>query len=196
MSATVGSGECTSWLDGLRVWARRDAHRPDAWRAGAAQGAAGPAGVRQIGRCRRRASGDLVDEWTQQQGIVDIELNLGDIEFHRPNLLHCSGPNTSAGRRCGPDIGHIPTSTTIRSDGLYLDPLLVRGRPVAGINPYRRSPEHTPGETTPFEGLEKWNPHAAARNSTIEADDTVDVETPLGTTNRMIARLREGTVTR
>jgi alkylation response protein AidB-like acyl-CoA dehydrogenase len=38
VTATIDSGEYTSWLDGLRAWARRDAHRPDAWRTSAAQG--------------------------------------------------------------------------------------------------------------------------------------------------------------
>jgi phytanoyl-CoA hydroxylase len=142
------------------------------------------------------ASGDLVGEWAERRGIVDVELNPGDVEIHHPNVLHCSEPNTSASRRCGLDIGYIPASTSIHSDGLYLDPLLARGRPVAGVNRYRRYPEYTPGETIPFEGMEEWNANAAARNSAIEAGGTTDTETPLEATNRMIARLREGTVKR
>jgi len=140
-------------------------------------------------------SDELVSEWAGRQGMVDIELNPGDIEIHHPNLLHCSGPNLSARRRCGLDIGYIPASTQIQSDGLYLDPILVRGRPVAGVNSYRRYPEYVPGETIPFTGMEAWNRKAAAHNSALTENEAA-LETPLAAAHRMIARLHEGSAKR
>jgi phytanoyl-CoA hydroxylase len=137
----------------------------------------------------------LVEEWTEQHGVVDVELNPGDVEIHHPNILHCSEPNTSAQRRCGLDIGYIPTTTRILSDGLYLNPLLVRGEPTAGINTYRRYPPYVAGETIPFEGMQEWDEKIAVHNAKIDVDD-VDGETPLDATHRMIDRLREGTVKR
>jgi len=113
-----------------------------------------------------------------------------------PNILHCSEPNTSAKRRCGLDIGYIPTSTYILSDGLYLDPILVRGEPASGINTYRRYPAYTPGESVPFAGMKEWNEEIAVHNSAIVGIRTSDAETPLDATHRMIDRLREGTVKR
>ena len=44
---------------------------------------------------------------------VDVVLEPGDVEIHHPALLHASGPNRSAGRRCGLTIRYIPTSTRI-----------------------------------------------------------------------------------
>ncbi|WP_327320314.1 phytanoyl-CoA dioxygenase family protein [Streptomyces sp. NBC_01235] len=137
----------------------------------------------------------LVQEWSERCGIVDVELNPGDVEIHHPNILHCSEPNTSARRRCGLDIGYIPTSTRILSDGLYLDPILVRGEPTAEINTYRPYPPYVPGETIPFAGMEAWDEEIAVRNAGI-AVDAADTETPLHATRRMIDRLREGTVKR
>jgi phytanoyl-CoA hydroxylase len=139
---------------------------------------------------------DLVREWSERAGIVDVELNPGDVEIHHPNILHCSEPNTSPRRRCGLDIGYIPASTRILSDGLYLDPILVRGKPVDGTNTYRRYPAYVPGETIPFAGQEDWNEQIAVRNSAITPAGDGEAESPLDATRRMIDRLREGTVRR
>ncbi|WP_329486259.1 phytanoyl-CoA dioxygenase family protein [Kitasatospora sp. NBC_01246] len=138
---------------------------------------------------------ELVREWSERNGVVDIELDPGDVEIHHPNILHCSGPNTSPRRRCGLDIGYIPATTRITSDGLYLNPLLVRGEPVAGINSYRRYPSYVPEETIPFAGMESWGEEIAARNAR-NSDEAADPETPLDATHRMIERLHEGTVKR
>jgi len=137
----------------------------------------------------------LVQEWSERCGIVDVELNPGDVEIHHPNILHCSEPNTSARRRCGLDVGYIPTSTRILSDGLYLDPILVRGEPTAEVNTYRPYPPYVPGETIPFAGMEAWDEEIAVRNAGIAVDGD-NSETPLHATHRMIDRLREGTVKR
>jgi phytanoyl-CoA hydroxylase len=138
---------------------------------------------------------DVVAEWIERAGIVDVELQPGDVEIHHPNILHCSEPNRSAKRRCGLDIGYISTSTSISNDGLYLDPILVRGEPVDGRNRYRRWPEFRPEETIGFRGSAEWNDRAAAFNG--KGDFSGDsAESPLEITQRMIDRLQEGTVKR
>jgi ectoine hydroxylase-related dioxygenase (phytanoyl-CoA dioxygenase family) len=108
---------------------------------------------------------ELVCKLVNNAGIVDLELEPGDVSIHHPKIIHCSEPNTSPLRRCGLDIGYIPTSTRISSDGLYLDPILVRGKPAAGINSYRRYPRYSPTETIPWTGHEKWNERADAINA-------------------------------
>jgi len=142
------------------------------------------------------ADQELVDGWIEKRGIVDIELNPGDVSIHHPHLLHCSEANTSPKRRCGLDIGYISTSTSISSDGLYLDPILVSGEAKEGINRYRRYPLYTPGESIPFEGHEEWNNHFSEDAVRFGAPGTTGEETPLATTRRMITRLKEGTVAR
>lgn len=133
----------------------------------------------------------LVDEWAARRGIVDIELKPGDVSIHHPSLLHCSEANTSATRRCGLDIGYIPTTTHINSDGLYLDPILVRGRAHSGINNYRSRPHYSPEETIPFRGHEEWDGQQPGG-----AGDTTGGESPIVATHRMIERLKAGTVAR
>ncbi|MEU3819755.1 phytanoyl-CoA dioxygenase family protein [Streptomyces sp. NPDC030392] len=135
------------------------------------------------------ADGRLVNRWAEEHGIVDIELNPGDVSIHHPHLLHCSEPNTSPKRRCGLDMGYIATSTRIESRGVYLDPVLVRGEPVVGVNTYRPLPRYSPAETIPFAGHETWNDRPGVAPEGSRAD-----EAPLTTTERMIERLREGTV--
>lgn len=142
------------------------------------------------------ADQEVVDEWIAKQGIVDIELNPGDVSIHHPHILHCSEANTSAKRRCGLDIGYISTSTRISSDKLYLDPILVSGEAKEGINTYRPYPLYEPGASIPFEGHEEWNERLGVNAAQPDASDTADGETPLATTHRMIARLKEGTVAR
>ncbi|MFF3445276.1 phytanoyl-CoA dioxygenase family protein [Streptosporangium sp. NPDC002721] len=140
---------------------------------------------------------ELVRKWSKAQGIVDIQLKPGDVSIHHPNLLHCSEANTSPRRRCGLDIGYISTTTRIRSDGLYLNPLLVRGERKPGINEYRPFPEYSPEETIPFAGSDAWNEHAAtlnAANGLVSAE--AKGETPFEATQHMITRLWEGTVKR
>ncbi|MGW6843862.1 phytanoyl-CoA dioxygenase family protein [Streptomyces sp. NPDC054958] len=135
------------------------------------------------------ADTDLVSHWAAEQGIVDIELNPGDVSIHHPHLLHCSEANTSAKRRCGLDIGYIATSTRIESRGLYLDPVMVAGAPLDGVNTYRRLPRYTPHDTIPFKGHETWNDQPG-----VVAESVQPGEAPLATTERMIERLQEGTV--
>ncbi|MFF4429723.1 phytanoyl-CoA dioxygenase family protein [Streptomyces sp. NPDC001513] len=135
------------------------------------------------------ADTDLVSHWAEEQGIVDIELNPGDVSIHHPHLLHCSEANTSAKRRCGLDIGYIATSTRIESRGLYLDPVMVAGEPLDGVNTYRRLPRYTPHDTIPFKGHETWNDQPG-----VIAESVQPGEAPLTTTERMIERLQEGTV--
>ncbi|MEU8523750.1 phytanoyl-CoA dioxygenase family protein [Streptomyces sp. NPDC048577] len=135
------------------------------------------------------ADDDLVKQWAEEHGVVDIELNPGDVSIHHPHLLHCSEANTSPKRRCGLDIGYIASSTRIDSRGLYLDPILVRGASVEGVNNYRKLPRYVPGETVSFVGHETWNDQAG-----LAAEGGGANEAPIATTERMIERLREGTV--
>ncbi|GAA2481811.1 phytanoyl-CoA dioxygenase family protein [Winogradskya humida] len=132
---------------------------------------------------------DLVDEWVAKAGIVDIELQPGDVSIHHPNILHYSEPNTSATRRCGLDMGFMATSTSISNQGLYLNPILVRGETVPGINEYRPWAQYVPGESIPFRGHEQWNVRQARGTRPGDAE-----ETPLQVTHRMIERLKAGTV--
>ncbi|APU21345.1 phytanoyl-CoA dioxygenase family protein [Actinoalloteichus sp. GBA129-24] len=138
---------------------------------------------------------DLVREWTEKSEIVDIELQPGDVSIHHPHLLHCSEANTSAKRRCGLDIGYISTTTRIRSDGIYLDPLLVRGSDINDLNSYRRFPAWQENETIPFAGQDEWSDKVAVLNATLPARSrSLPEESPIETTWHMIDRLREGTV--
>lgn len=142
------------------------------------------------------ADKELVDKWIDTRGIVDIQLNPGDVSIHHPHILHCSEANTSPKRRCGLDIGYISTSTRISSDGLYLDPILVSGQAKEGVGRYRRYPLYEPGESIPFEGHEEWNRRFSEDATRSGTTSTAGDETPLATTQRMIARLKEGTVAR
>lgn len=138
----------------------------------------------------------VVDEWIARREIVDIVLEPGDVSIHHPNILHCSEANGSPYRRCGLDIGLIPTGTRVSNEGLYLDALLVRGVAVAGVNRYRAYPRFDERHSMRFIGCEGWNDKADAINErglfhTVEYD-----ESPLRATKRMISRLQEGTVKR
>ena len=142
------------------------------------------------------ADEELVQRWADERGIVDIELNPGDVSIHHPHILHCSEANKSPKRRCGLDIGYITTSTRISSDGLYLDPILVSGEAKEGINTYRRYPLYEPGESIAFAGHEEWNRRVTEDPMRRGASGAPVDESPLVTTQRMIARLKEGTVAR
>lgn len=140
---------------------------------------------------------ELVAEWVEKRGIVDIELAPGDVSIHHPNILHYSEGNASAERRCGLDIGYMATSTSISNDGLYLDPLLVRGAPVKGVNTYRQFPLYDPAETISFSGSDRWNESIARVNEVARSTgENLHSETPIESTRRMINRLKEGTVKR
>ncbi|USQ86434.1 phytanoyl-CoA dioxygenase family protein [Streptomyces phaeoluteigriseus] len=138
---------------------------------------------------------NLVREWADKRGIVEIELQPGDVSIHHPHLLHCSEANTSAKRRCGLDIGYISTTTRIHSEGIYLDPLLVRGADTNDLNSYRPFPDYQEGETIPFAGQEEWGAKVAALNEGLSPSSRdLPQESPIETTRHMIDRLREGTV--
>ncbi|MFF3404375.1 phytanoyl-CoA dioxygenase family protein [Streptomyces sp. NPDC002659] len=139
----------------------------------------------------------LVEEWIDRAGVVDIELAPGDVSIHHPNLLHYSEPNTSPKRRCGLDIGYMSTSTRISNDGLYLDPILVRGAPVDGVNRYRSYPRYAVGETVAFHGHDDWNARLTGTSDPHQNDSVPGFEeSPLDLTHRMMERLRSGTVKR
>jgi phytanoyl-CoA hydroxylase len=138
------------------------------------------------------ATGDnIVNEAVADHGIVDLELKPGDVSIHHPHSLHYSEPNHSPQRRCGLDIGYISAATRIRSEGLYLDPILVRGKAVPGVNQYRALPRYASEESIPFAGHEEWN-----KRPGVEQSGATSGEAPIDTTKRMIKRLREGSVAR
>lgn len=136
----------------------------------------------------------LVDEWLERSGVAELCLEPGDVSIHHPHILHCSEPNASARRRCGLDMGFIRTTTRIESRGLYLDPLLMRGFAIPGINRYRAWPAYRPNETIAFAGHETWNRDVSARNGALAVEGPEDPETPISLTRRMIERLQAGTV--
>ena len=136
----------------------------------------------------------VVREWSERADVVAVELEAGDVSIHHPHLLHYSEANKSPTRRCGLDIGYMPATTRISNEGLYLDPLLVRGEPTPGINIYRQYPAWTAGETIPFAGDTEWNDRAAQINMKHGFRHLDRAETPFEITRRMIARLKEGTV--
>lgn len=138
--------------------------------------------------------GEVVSRWAEERGLVDVVLEPGDVSIHHPHILHCSEPNTSSIRRCGLDLGYIPTTTAVTNEGLYLDALLVRGEPVPGVNNYRPWPEYDAAETIPFRGHETWNEKVTELNARMGFVDDMNGETPLEITQRMVRRLHEGTV--
>lgn len=139
---------------------------------------------------------EIVRDWTEKAGVVEIELQPGDVSIHHPNILHCSEANTSEKRRCGLDIGYIATSTRVANEGLYLDPILVRGKARAAANHYRKYPAYSPLESIAFHGREAWNARIAKINEQGDFTEPSLQETPLETTRRMVQRLEAGTVSR
>jgi len=138
---------------------------------------------------------ELVEEWVKRADIVDVQLQPGDVSIHHPRIIHCSEPNHSAKRRCGLDMGFIKTTTRISNRDLYLDPILARGRAHSGINTYRQWPAYVAGETIPFRGHEQWNDTIAEHNAAVGGQPGPDaLESPIEITQRMIERLRSGTV--
>ena len=126
---------------------------------------------------------------------VDIVLQPGDISVHHPHIIHGSERNTSAKRRCGLDLGYMSTDTRISNEGLYLNPILVRGEAIASINHYRAWPEFNENDSIRFSGCEHWNSHAEQMN--LQNKNVIyrkhDDESVIDITKRMMSRLSEGT---
>jgi phytanoyl-CoA hydroxylase len=140
---------------------------------------------------------EYIERWEAERGVRDIVLKPGDVSIHHPAILHRSQANLSGKRRCGLDMGFMPTSTRISNEGLYLNALLIRGEAVPGVNEYRPFPEYSPEESIPFRGWQEWGDRIAVLNSRPGVrDDFVYDNTPLEATMTMIGRLREGTVKR
>ena len=95
------------------------------------------------------------DQDVPEQDIVDLVLNPGDISIHHPNLVHGSHANTSNRRRCGLTIRYIPTSTEVVMKEQPV--LMMRGRPVEGVNTYRSFPPFRPDVDFSFRGSSTWN---------------------------------------
>jgi ectoine hydroxylase-related dioxygenase (phytanoyl-CoA dioxygenase family) len=95
-------------------------------------------------------------EFVNEEEAVDIELKVGSVSVHHPNIVHGSNPNTSDRRRCGLTIRYIPTSTRILSDDEWPSAFLLRGHPVEGVNDYLDFPRYKSGKHMAFSGCEKW----------------------------------------
>jgi phytanoyl-CoA hydroxylase len=137
----------------------------------------------------------MEDEYVDISNVVDIELQPGDVSVHHPNLIHSSEPNRSSKRRCGLDMAFINTSTTLSSEGLYLNPILVRGEPVSGINKYRAWPSYDPSTSMPFVGSNSWSHQSRDFNARHPGfvPSQPDDEPVQEIVRRMIARLKSGT---
>lgn len=131
-----------------------------------------------------------------ESDAVDIQLKAGDVSVHHPLIVHGSEANRSARRRCGLDIGYIRATTRIGDTGLYLNPILVAGEPVAGVNTYRPWPHYDPAQSIPFQGCDGWNALAAARNERVHARATSEIIDVDAMTATMIERLQTQTTSR
>ncbi len=139
----------------------------------------------------------VVEEMIERHGIVDIELQPGDVSIHHPNVLHSSAANTSDKRRCGLDIGYIPANTHLASDGIYLNPLLARGNAVPNINTYRPIPEYNSDKTIEFAGRDDWNQKIRVLNDASGAGSNESPsENPVEAALHMISRLEDRTTAR
>lgn len=139
----------------------------------------------------------VVENLIETFGVVDIELQPGDISIHHPQIVHGSEPNTSSKRRCGLDIGFIQTSTRVCNQELYLDPILARGTQVKGINNYQMFPKYDPQKTIPFSNSGEWDKKVDRLNqdNNFSFREISNKET-ITDVNKMIERLKTGTVKR
>lgn len=137
----------------------------------------------------------VVENLIETAGVVDIVLQPGDVSIHHPQIVHGSEPNTSPKRRCGLDIGFIKTSTRISNQELYLDPMLVRGVSVEGINNYRMFPKYIAENTIPFSGSKEWDKKVSRlnQNNDFSHSGTSD-EKVITDVKKMIQRLKTLTV--
>ncbi|SEL52385.1 Ectoine hydroxylase-related dioxygenase, phytanoyl-CoA dioxygenase (PhyH) family [Roseateles sp. YR242] len=133
-------------------------------------------------------------EAADESAAVSLVLNAGDVSIHHPNIIHGSGPNTSAQRRCGLDIGYIPVTTQIGRTGLYLNPLLVAGEDIHQVNPYRPWPMYSSESSMEFRGSAEWNTRAEAMNAQqVGAGSARAQKDVRQLTQDMMDRLMEGT---
>jgi phytanoyl-CoA hydroxylase len=98
------------------------------------------------------------DSLVDGNSAIDLVLNAGDVSIHHPNVVHGSNANTSPNWRRGLTIRYIPTSTRVleRPDKPTPQPILLRGRPVPGINEYCPRPKYQAGTHMPFHGCDSW----------------------------------------
>ncbi|MFF7403028.1 hypothetical protein [Streptomyces murinus] len=112
-------------------------------------------------------------------------------------LVGRAGPDRSAKRRCGLNLGYISTSTRISGNRLHLHPILVRSNPVTDVNFYQPYPKYTEGESIPFRSWQEWNERVYVLNAGVPLRPPAeDDDSPIETTRRVIVRLKKGTVCR
>jgi len=99
-------------------------------------------------------SSEMPLEYVDEALAVDVVLNPGDISLHHPNLVHASDANTSSSWRKGLTIRYVPTTTQIKRGADEPDGILLRGRPVEGINSYVDKPKYSSEKSMPFTGTD------------------------------------------
>lgn len=136
----------------------------------------------------------MEDRHVDLDRVVEIELQPGDISVHHPHIIHGSEPNRSSKRRCGLDMAFINTSTAIEGNGIYLDPILVRGSAVPGINKYRAWPSFDLSTSMPFTDCGAWAQKSQEFNNRHPefAQSRPDDEPVEDIVRRMIGRLKNG----
>ncbi len=128
----------------------------------------------------------------EEDKIVEIHLEPGDVSIHHPHIIHGSEENLSNQRRCGLDIGYMAATSSISNKELYLNPVLVSGHPSANEG-YRPWPLFDPEQSMPFKGDKEWDLKAqlmSKRHLPLNHKD----EDIMAMTERMQERLAEGTV--
>jgi len=138
----------------------------------------------------------MEDKHVDVHNAVDIELQPGDVSVHHPNIIHGSEANRSSKRRCGLDMAYINTSTTIANEALYLNPILVRGASVTGVNKYRAWPSFNANTSIPFNGWETWTRKSQDINARHPefVPARHDDEPVQEMVRRMLARIESGTM--
>ena len=87
--------------------------------------------------------------------VIDIELNAGDISIHNPFIIHGSNTNISDEWRIGLTLRYIPTSTFVNRKGWEC--ILLRGKAHQGIkNNYINPPKFEEHKHMVFDGYEKY----------------------------------------
>ncbi|MCY3778775.1 MAG: phytanoyl-CoA dioxygenase family protein [Chloroflexi bacterium] len=93
----------------------------------------------------------LIDD----EDVVDLELQPGDVSVHNPRIIHGSDANDSAKWRIGLTLRYIPTSTRVLSEPNCA--ILVRGEPdSSNNNNYAERPVYDPDVHMPFRGMDDW----------------------------------------
>ena len=110
----------------------------------------------ESGRRNVLGSATHTDADIDEEDVVLLELEPGDVSIHHPNIVHASDANTSADRRCGLTVRYISPSTQCTDPEQPV--MLLRGEPDHRVaNAYRSWPRYRAGYDMPFSGCDAWN---------------------------------------